>query len=258
VQRDRSRRSPRRRRRGDPRGRGRRRTLAARSRAPCARDPRYAAALLAEVASRGFRTLDDAVESAAAAVAPGAGPTARLAAGARAYLDCAIARPAVFALTFRPELVDATHGTFLRDTRQLAGSLWASIHELASLWSHGAYAIAVRNSPFDAALESPVGARFQAELAIAPLLGPGIVGPKCKCPVSGTVSVLEVGMTCAGTVTMSTRELERLEILGRVTERQVGRLCRALRQHRAAGLVSRKLSQLSKEWEASGLREGRR
>jgi hypothetical protein len=85
----------------------------------------------------------------------------------------------VFALMFRPELVDAAHGTFLRDsnaafeqlvhlvrgaqdggwhtsrdTRQLAGSLWASIHGLASLWSHGAYAIAVRNPSFEAALES--------------------------------------------------------------------------------------------------------
>jgi AcrR family transcriptional regulator len=146
--------------------------------APLRHYPSYAA-LLAEVAARGFQTLDDAVESAAAAVAPGAGPTARLAAGARAYLDCAIARPAVFALMFRPELLDASHGSFLRDsegafeqlvrlvrgaqdggwhtrrdTRQLAGSLWASIHGLASLWSHGAYAKAVRNPSFDAALES--------------------------------------------------------------------------------------------------------
>jgi AcrR family transcriptional regulator len=137
------------------------------------------AALLAEVAARGFRSLDEAVESAANDVAPGAGPTARLAAGARASLDCAIARPALFALMFRPELVDASHGSFAadsnaafeqlvrlvrgaqdggwrttQDTRQLAGSLWASIHGLASLWSHGAYAIAVRNQSFDAALES--------------------------------------------------------------------------------------------------------
>jgi AcrR family transcriptional regulator len=137
------------------------------------------AALLAEVASRGFRTLDDAVENAAAGVTPGAGATARLAAGARAYLDCAIAKPAVFALMFRPELIDATHGTFLvdshgafealvrlvrgaqdggwhtaRDTRQLAGSLWSSIHGLATLWSHGAYANAVRNDSFEAAIES--------------------------------------------------------------------------------------------------------
>ena len=146
--------------------------------APLRHYPSYAA-LLAEVAARGFRTLDGAVEGAAAAIAPGAGATARLAAGARAYLDCAIEKPAVFALMFRPELLDATHGTFLRDsngafeqlvrlvrgaqdggwhtardTRQVAGSLWAAIHGLASLWSHGAYALAVRDPSFDAALES--------------------------------------------------------------------------------------------------------
>jgi AcrR family transcriptional regulator len=146
--------------------------------APLRHYPSFAA-LLAEVASRGFRTLDAAVESAAAAVAPGAGATERLAAGARAYLDCAIEKPAVFALMFRPELIDPTHGTFLRDsnaafeslvrlvrgaqdggwhtardTRQLAGSLWSSIHGLATLWSHGAYALAVRNPSFQEALES--------------------------------------------------------------------------------------------------------
>ena len=63
-------------------------------------------------------------------------------------------------------------------------------------------------------------------------------------------------MTWAGTVTMSARELNRLEVLGRVaerrltqrraaeqlglSERQVRRLCRALGQQGAPGLVSRK------------------
>jgi len=63
-------------------------------------------------------------------------------------------------------------------------------------------------------------------------------------------------MTWTGTVTMSARELDRLEVLGRVaerrltqrqaaeqlalSERQVRRLCRALGQQGAAGLVSRK------------------
>jgi hypothetical protein len=70
------------------------------------------------------------------------------------------------------------------------------------------------------------------------------------------VSALEADMTWAGTVTMSVRELDRLEVLGRVAERrltqrraaeqlglsvrQVRRLCRALGQQGAAGLVSRK------------------
>ena len=63
-------------------------------------------------------------------------------------------------------------------------------------------------------------------------------------------------MTCGGTVTMSAKELDRLEVLGRVaerrltqrqaaeqlglSERQVRRLCRALGARGAAGLVSRK------------------
>ncbi len=63
-------------------------------------------------------------------------------------------------------------------------------------------------------------------------------------------------MRCGGTVTMSAKELDRLEVLGRVverrltqrqaaeqlglSERQVRRLCRALRRQGAAGLVSRK------------------
>jgi transposase len=70
------------------------------------------------------------------------------------------------------------------------------------------------------------------------------------------VSALEADMTYAGTVTLSARELNRLEVLGRVaerrltqrraaeqlglSERQVRRLCRALGQQGAPGLVSRK------------------
>jgi hypothetical protein len=70
------------------------------------------------------------------------------------------------------------------------------------------------------------------------------------------VSALEADMTWVGTVTMSNQELDRLEVLGRVaerrltqrraadqlglSERQVRRLCRALGQQGAAGLVSRK------------------
>ncbi len=69
------------------------------------------------------------------------------------------------------------------------------------------------------------------------------------------MSALEADMTYAETVTMSAKELDRLEVLGRVverrltqrqaaeplglSERQVRRLCRALCQQGAAGLVSR-------------------
>lgn len=152
--------------------------------APLRHYPSFSA-LLAEVAARGFRVLDEAVESAAASVAPGARPTERLAAGARAYLDCAVARPGVFALMFRPELLDASHPGFARDsqrafeqlvrlvrnaqdagwhtkhdTRQLAGSVWAAIHGLASLWVHGAYVGAVPKTPLDVAFDTTIELMF--------------------------------------------------------------------------------------------------
>jgi hypothetical protein len=107
-------------------------------------------------------------------------------------------------------------------------------------------------------------------------LAPKSVSPQCpvspswQCPVPGTVSVLGADMTCAETVTMSTRELDRLEILGRgaarrlterqaveqlgSTERQVGRLCRELRQQGAAGLVSRKRARAGRGARARALR----
>lgn len=78
-------------------------------------------------------------------------------------------------------------------------------------------------------------------------------------------------MTDAGTVTMSARELDRLEVLGRViegrrtqrqaaeqlglSERQVRRLCRALSQHGAAGLVSRKRGSPSNRTLPAAVRE---
>lgn len=78
-------------------------------------------------------------------------------------------------------------------------------------------------------------------------------------------------MTDAGTVTMSARELGRLEVLGRVierrrtqrqaaeqlglSERQVRRLCRALSQHGAAGLVSRQRGSPSNRTLPAAVRE---
>jgi AcrR family transcriptional regulator len=140
------------------------------------------AALLSEVAARGFRALFAAVQAAEAALPAGAGARARLAAAARAYVRCAVARPGVFALMFRPELLDAAAPGFARDsqaafdqlvravraaqdagwrtdepTRRLAGALWASVHGLASLWSQGAYQGVVRATSLDQALDAHVG-----------------------------------------------------------------------------------------------------
>jgi AcrR family transcriptional regulator len=146
--------------------------------APLRHYPSFAA-LLSEVAARGFRTLFAAVEAAEAGLPPGAGARARLAAAARAYVECAVARPGVFSLMFRPELLDVAAPSFAHDsqaafeqlvrmvraaqdggwrteqpTRRLAGALWASVHGLASLWSQGAYQGAVRATSLDDALDA--------------------------------------------------------------------------------------------------------
>jgi AcrR family transcriptional regulator len=120
--------------------------------------------LLAEVAARGFALLSEAIEKSVAQVPAEAGAMARLAAAARAYLDCAIENASLFALMFRADALDPTNASFAReapaafeklvghvraaqdqgwhtglDTRLLAGSLWASVHGLATLWSQGAF-----------------------------------------------------------------------------------------------------------------------
>lgn len=129
------------------------------------------AALLSEVAARGFHLLSEAVEKAAAQLAPGAGPLARLAAAGRGYVELAVANPGLFALMFRPEALEAQNPRLEqasveafeqlvrhvraaqdggwhpeRDTRVLAGCMWASMHGLATLWADGALALATRAS----------------------------------------------------------------------------------------------------------------
>jgi hypothetical protein len=52
-----------------------------------------------------------------------------------------------------------------RDTRELAGSLWAAIHGFASLWVQGVYANVVPTS-FDSALDTTL------ELIIGPQTAP--------------------------------------------------------------------------------------
>ncbi len=124
---------------------------------------RSLADLLSEVAARGFRMLSEAIEKSGAQLALGAGPNARLRAGARAYVECAVANPAMFALMFRPELLDPANSSYRlsgtaafeqvvlqvraaqdagwhahRNTRVLAGAIWAALHGLATLWAQGA------------------------------------------------------------------------------------------------------------------------
>jgi AcrR family transcriptional regulator len=135
--------------------------------------------LRAEVAAHGFRTLCEAMEKSAAQLAPGAGPLARLRQGSRAYVECAVANPALFALMFRPELLDPDNASYRRDggaafehvvaavraaqdagwhpqraTRVLAGAIWASLHGLATLWAQGALSGPVPGASLEDALNT--------------------------------------------------------------------------------------------------------
>ena len=135
--------------------------------------------LRSEVAAHGFRLLSEAIEKSAAQLAPGVGALARLRAGSRAYVECAVASPALFALMFRPELLDADNPSYRRDglaafervvvqvraaqdagwharrdTRVLAGTIWASLHGLATLWAQGALSGPVPRASLDDALNT--------------------------------------------------------------------------------------------------------
>lgn len=147
-------------------------------------------ALLSEVAAAGFRELERTVDEAAASVPPGGGATARLAAAARAYVACAVKRPARFGVMFRPELLDVQHPAFVRDSssafeqlvrlvraaqdagwrpdgdpRRLAGTLWAGVHGLATLWIDASYAHVVRTTSLDEAVEDQIHTLLGAEPA---------------------------------------------------------------------------------------------
>jgi len=133
--------------------------------------------LLAEVAARGFLLLSEAVEKSGAQLPPGTDPLDRLHAAGRAYVETAVAHPGLFALMFRPEHLDfdnpqlasASTSAFEqvvrhvraaqdadwepeRDTRRLAGSVWAAVHGLATLWSQGAFTGAVPGTSLDDAI----------------------------------------------------------------------------------------------------------
>ena len=133
--------------------------------------------LLSEVAAHGFRVLSEAIEKSAAQLAPGVGPLARLRAGSRAYVECAVANRALFALMFRPELLDADNASCRRDgaaafervvvqvraaqdagwhaqrdTRVLAGAVWAAVHGIATLWAQGALTGVVPHASLDDAI----------------------------------------------------------------------------------------------------------
>lgn len=135
--------------------------------------------LRAEVAATGFRTLSEAIEKSNAATSAEVDPMPRLAAAGRAYVDCALANPGLFALMFRTGDLDPNNESLVRDadaaferllehvrmaqasgwregldSRQLAGSLWAAVHGLATLWAESAYPGAIPSVSLDDAMKS--------------------------------------------------------------------------------------------------------
>jgi AcrR family transcriptional regulator len=140
---------------------------------------RSRADLLSDVAARGFAAHSESAAKRAAQLGPEAGPRDRLRAGSRAYVEAAVARPALFALMFRPELLDPQNPSYVeqgvaafdqllgqvrlaqtsgwhadRDSRLLAGGLWSALHGLASLWAQGAFTGPVPNVSHDEAIET--------------------------------------------------------------------------------------------------------
>lgn len=147
------------------------------SHAAPARHFRSLSDLRAEVAATGFRLLSEAIESSDTAVLRAGGPMPRLAAAGRAYVECALANPGLFALMFRTGDLDPDNEFLMRDSSAaferllehvrraqaagwqaerdsslLAGSMWASVHGLATLWAEGAYQGAIPRASLDDAL----------------------------------------------------------------------------------------------------------
>ena len=135
-------------------------------------------ALRSEVAGRGFRALEEAIDKAAAQVPGASSPFRRLEAAARAYVAQAVAHPGLFSLMFRQELLDTGSPAYTRsagaafdqlvrhvraaqeagfapgrEPRALAASLWALVHGIATLWSQGALG-AASGASLDSILEA--------------------------------------------------------------------------------------------------------
>ncbi|HEX5616296.1 MAG TPA: TetR/AcrR family transcriptional regulator [Acidimicrobiia bacterium] len=135
------------------------------------------AALLAAVATDGFRSLQAAVGDGMDAAGAGAGPRERLAGAAAGYVRFARNRPAVFSLMFRPDVLDVSDPEYAaegiaafgqlravveecradgwradEDGAQLAGALWALVHGIADLSLQGALAVVTENEHLHAQL----------------------------------------------------------------------------------------------------------
>jgi len=157
---------------------------------------RSLADLLAEVAARGFRLLDRGISEAAASLPPGAGALARLRAAGRAYVDVAVKHPGLFSLMFRPDALDLDNERFAvdsstafehllmhvravqdtgwqadRDSRELAGVVWAQVHGVATLWAQRAFAGPIPDADLDSMVE------LTLDLCLGPLPGEPALRP---------------------------------------------------------------------------------
>jgi AcrR family transcriptional regulator len=144
-----------------------------------ARHFRSHADLLAEVAARGFALLSAEMQRAEAELPASAGARERLSAAGRGYVDAAVANPALFTLMFRTSDLDVSNAAFVResgaafeallgrveaaqaagwhadhDTRLVAGSMWAAVHGLATLWAQGAFRGPIPDASLDDALRT--------------------------------------------------------------------------------------------------------
>ena len=151
-----------------------------------ARHFRSLADLRSEVAAVGFRLLSESIEKSDARISSKTGPItdpiARLAAAGRAYVDCALANPGLFALMFRAGDLDPDNASLQRDggaaferlldhvryaqsfgwqsgreARLVAGAMWSSVHGLATLWILGAYQRLIPNASLDDAISMTLG-----------------------------------------------------------------------------------------------------
>ncbi|NGN64933.1 TetR/AcrR family transcriptional regulator [Streptomyces sp. A7024] len=138
----------------------------------------HRAALLSAVATQGFGELQAWARRAIEELPETACTASRLRAGTRAYVAFAEARPQMFALMFRRDLLDdedrelgkASLGGFEElmtlvqdhqaagwradaDTRLLTGALWSAMHGLAQLWSWGALPLATKAATVEDALD---------------------------------------------------------------------------------------------------------
>lgn len=141
--------------------------------------------LLAEVSAHGFRMLHDRLASAADSLPAGAGAMARLRAAGASYVEAAVEHPALFGLMFRPDTIDVANPRYRtdaaaafdrllslvlaaqdsgwhadRDSRLLAGAVWAQVHGIATLWSSGALLGPVPDARLEEAIELTLDLNF--------------------------------------------------------------------------------------------------